>query len=114
VIWLVSGIGVWLLSPGGYITIGASGIAFGWLAFLLVRGVFNRGVGQILVALVLLFYWGSVLWGLLPGRPEISWQGHLFGALAGILCAWLIARANRRPAARTGPAAPRLPGSLGV
>jgi membrane associated rhomboid family serine protease len=115
VIWLVSGIGVWLLSPGGYITIGASGLAFGWLAFLLVRGLFNRSIGQILVALVLLFYWGSVLWGLLPGRPEISWQGHLFGALAGILCAWLVSRANRRPAARTGSVAPpTLPGNLGM
>jgi membrane associated rhomboid family serine protease len=99
VIWVVSGLGVWLISPGTGVTVGASGVAFGWLMFLLVRGIFNRSVGQILVALVLLFYWGSVLWGLLPGRADISWQGHLFGALAGVLCAWLVAKANRRPAA---------------
>ena len=98
VIWVISGLGVWLISPGGSVTVGASGIAFGWLMFLLVRGIFNRSVGQIVVALVLVFYWGSVLWGLLPGRADISWQGHLFGALAGVLCAWLVAKANRRPA----------------
>ncbi|HEX9336830.1 MAG TPA: rhomboid family intramembrane serine protease [Pseudonocardiaceae bacterium] len=98
VIWVISGLGVWLISPGNSVTVGASGVAFGWLMFLLVRGIFNRAVGQILVALVLLFYWGSVLWGLVPGRTDISWQGHLFGALAGVLCAWLVAKANRRPA----------------
>jgi membrane associated rhomboid family serine protease len=108
-VWLLSGIGVWLLAPGGTVTIGASGIAFGWLAFLLVRGLFNRSFGQILIAVVLLVYWGGVLWGLVPGRPEISWQGHLFGALGGILAAWLVAVAGRRTVAG-GPRPPGLPG----
>lgn len=111
-VWVISGLGVWLVSPSDTVTIGASGIAFGWLMFLLVRGIFNRSFGQIVVALVLLFYWGSVLWGLLPGRADISWQGHLFGALAGVLCAWLTSRANRRPAAASGTDTTVLPGSL--
>ena len=111
VVWLVSGLGVWLISPAATTTVGASGVAFGWLMFLLVRGIFNRSFGQIVVALVLLFYWGSVLWGLLPGRADISWQGHLFGALAGVLCAFLVSRANRRPAKITGPT---IPGNLPV
>lgn len=95
-IWLVSGIGVWLTEPSGATMIGVSGIAFGWLAFLLVRGLFNRSVGQILVAVVLLFFWGSILFGLLPGTPNVSWQAHLFGALGGILAAWLHTKASRR------------------
>jgi membrane associated rhomboid family serine protease len=100
-IWLVSGLGVWLIGPGHVSTIGASGIAFGWLAFLLVRGLFNRSFPQIAVAVVLLAYWGSILWGLLPGQPNISWQAHVFGALGGVLAAFLAAKANpRQPAAR--------------
>jgi membrane associated rhomboid family serine protease len=116
-IWLISGLGVWLIAPAGVVTVGASGVAFGWLTFLLVRGIFNRSVGQIVVSLVLLFYWGSVLWGLVPGRADISWQGHLFGALAGILCAWLVSKANRRTTAGSsaaGPSGPIVPGNLTV
>ncbi len=101
-IWLASGIGVWLTGADG-VTVGASGVAFGWLAFLLVRGVFNRSVGQLAVAVVLFLYWGGMLFGLLPGNPGISWQGHLFGALGGVLAAWLVSLASRRP--RPEPAA---------
>ncbi|HTI27726.1 MAG TPA: rhomboid family intramembrane serine protease [Kutzneria sp.] len=102
VIWLISGLGVWLTEDTGVSTVGASGIAFGWLMFLLVRGIFNRSFKQLVVAAVLLFYWGSALWGLLPNvNPEISWQAHAFGALGGLLSAWLVAMANR-PARTAG------------
>ncbi|WP_199432942.1 rhomboid family intramembrane serine protease [Qaidamihabitans albus] len=94
-IWMVGGLGVWLTAPPSVITIGASGLAFGWLAYLLVRGVFSRSVGQLAVAAVLLFVWGGMLWGVLPGTPGVSWQGHLFGALGGVLAAWIVARADR-------------------
>lgn len=96
-VWLTSGIGVWLTGAEG-VTVGASGIAFGWLAFLLVRGLFTRSFGQLAVAVVLFLYWGSTLLGVLPGDPRISWQGHLFGALGGILAAWLVSLANRKKA----------------
>lgn len=102
VIWLISGLGVWLTESTGVSTVGASGIAFGWLMFLLVRGIFNRSLKQLAVAVILLFYWGSALWGLLPNvDPEISWQAHAFGALGGLLSAWLVAMANR-PARAAG------------
>lgn len=94
-IWVVSGLGVWLLGPDDTSTIGASGVIFGWLVFLLVRGFFAHSFRQILLAVVLFAIWGGVLLGVLPTTPEVSWQGHLFGALAGLLCAWLVARADR-------------------
>ena len=104
-VWFTSGIGVWLTGDAG-VTVGASGIAFGWLAFLLVRGLFTRSFAQLAVAVVLFLYWGSTLLGVLPGDPGISWQGHLFGALGGILAAWLVSLANRkaRPSASSTPA----------
>lgn len=94
-VWVVSGLGVWLTGDPGT-TIGASGLAFGWLAYLLVRGIFNRSFAQLVVAAVLLVLWGGTLWGLLPGNPGISWQAHLFGALGGVLAAWFAARSQRR------------------
>ena len=109
-IWVVGGLGVWLVGPDGVSTIGASGVIFGWLAFLLVRGFFARSVRQILLAVVLLFFWGGVLWGVLPGQEGISWQGHLFGAVAGILAAWVVSRADRR----RRPAADPLPPVSGL
>jgi membrane associated rhomboid family serine protease len=102
-IWLFSGLGVWLVGDTGT-TVGASGLAFGWLAFLLVRGIFNRAFWQILVAVVLFLYWGSTLLGVLPGNPGVSWQGHLFGAIGGILAAWLVSMANRTRSASSTPA----------
>ena len=87
---------MWLIGPANGVTVGASGLAFGWLAYLLVRGIFNRAAGQIVVALVLLGVWSGMLAGLLPGQPGVSWQGHLFGALAGILAAWLTTRRSRK------------------
>lgn len=102
-IWVVSGLGVWLTGASGTTTIGASGLAFGWLAYLLVRGIFNRAFGQLVLAAVLLMLWGGTLWGLLPGNPGISWQAHLFGALGGVLAAWITARTDRKH---------RVPGSL--
>jgi membrane associated rhomboid family serine protease len=94
VVWLVSGVGTWLTgSPG--LVLGASGIAFGWMVFLLVRGWFLRSVKQVLVALVLFVLWGGMLWGILPGQPGIAWQDHLFGAVGGVAAAWMVARNYR-------------------
>jgi membrane associated rhomboid family serine protease len=111
IVWVLGGLGVWLVGPSGAVTIGASGLAFGWLTYLLVRGVFTRSFAQLAVAAVLLFLWGGMLWGVLPGDPHVSWQGHLFGALAGVLAAWLTGRADRgdKPAAVLPP-----PGNLGL
>ncbi|TNC19242.1 rhomboid family intramembrane serine protease [Amycolatopsis alkalitolerans] len=109
-IWVVSGLGVWLTGDSGTSTIGASGLAFGWLAYLLVRGIFNRSFGQLAVAAVLLLIWGGTLWGLLPGNTGISWQAHVFGALGGILAAWFTARADRARSRKNAVPADPAPG----
>lgn len=100
-VWLLGGVLTWLTGSG--VTIGASGIIFGWLAFLLFRGFFARSGRQIVLALVLLVLYGGVLWGVLPGAPGVSWQAHLFGALSGILAARLVVSADRRGRSGTPP-----------
>ncbi len=104
IVWLASGLGTWLTADTGTTTIGASGVIFGWFAFLLARGLFARSVAQVVLALVLLVMWGGLLFGVLPGALGISWQAHLFGALGGVLAARIMAGADRR--ARRGGAAP--------
>ena len=101
VIWVLAGLGVWFTAPDGSVTVGMSGVIFGWLTYLLVRGFFARSGGQIVLALVVFFFWGGILLGVLPGQEGISWQGHLFGALAGVLAAWLVARPSH-PAPTSG------------
>jgi len=106
VVALVGGVGTWLLAPAGTIHIGASGIVFGYATYLVVRGVYTRGLGQIAVGLVVLAVWGTtLLQGLVP-EDGISWQGHLFGAAGGVVAARLL----HRRAGDVAPAAARAPG----
>jgi membrane associated rhomboid family serine protease len=94
-VWVVGGVGVWVTGGIGTTHIGASILVFGWLSYLLLRGVFSRSAAQIAMGALLLFIYGSVLWGVLPGQPGISWQGHLFGAVGGGLAAWHLGRVDR-------------------
>ncbi|UQE76990.1 rhomboid family intramembrane serine protease [Gordonia sp. PP30] len=96
IVWVISGLGVWLTAPPQSVTVGASGVIFGWLTYLLVRGIFNRDVWQVLIGLVILVVYGGVLWGVLPSAGSVSWQGHLFGAAGGVLAAWTLAGNDRR------------------
>ncbi len=86
---LVSGIGVWLFgSPG--LHIGASGVIFGYLGFLLLRGYFERNIPSILLSLIVGVLYGSTIWGVLPLQQGISWEGHLFGFIGGVVAARLL------------------------
>ena len=95
---VIGGFGTWLISPPNTITIGASGVVFGYAAYLVARGIFNRRLTQVLVGVLVIGVWGSALLGGLLPQDGISWQGHLFGAIAGILAAWLLA--DDRPKVR--------------
>lgn len=91
-VWLVGGAGVWLVGPENTIHIGASILVFGWLVYLMLRGLVTGHPGQLALGVILLVLYGGALWGVLPGQPGISWQGHLFGALGGALA---LRRADR-------------------
>lgn len=92
---IFSGLAAWLLSPIGTITAGVSGVIFGYLTYLLVRGIFSRKIGQILISLVVFVLYGSVLLGVLPGTPGVSWLAHLGGAVGGVIAAWLLHNRSR-------------------
>jgi membrane associated rhomboid family serine protease len=88
---LVGGLGVWLFGAPGSVHIGASILIFGYLGFLLLRGYFQRNMASIALSLLATFLYGSLVWGILPSYPGVSWQGHLFGFLGGVLAAKAIA-----------------------
>ena len=84
-IWLGSGVAVWLVGRPGAVQVGASGLIYGLAAFLLTAAWFQRDLKSGLTALVVLVLYGSIVWGLLPGKQGVSWEGHLAGAVAGVL-----------------------------
>jgi membrane associated rhomboid family serine protease len=96
IVTTIGGLGTWLVSPPHTITIGASGLVFGYAAYLIARGIFNRRIGQVLIGVVVVLVWGSALLGGLLPQDGISWQGHLFGGIAGLLAAWFLS--DDRPA----------------
>jgi len=86
---ILGGLTVWLIARSGTVHVGASGVIFSLLTFLIASGVFRKNFKALLIALVIFFLYGGALWGVLPSNPYISWEGHLFGAIAGILIAWI-------------------------
>jgi membrane associated rhomboid family serine protease len=83
------GVLVWLFASPG-VHVGASGLVFGWIGFLLARGAVDRSPVTLSAAALVGVLYGAALWGVLPGKPGISWEAHLFGALAGVAAAVLI------------------------
>ncbi|BAX93764.1 hypothetical protein MSG_03635 [Mycobacterium shigaense] len=108
IVWILGGFGTWFIgdigsSCGPTDHIGASGLIFGWLAFLLVFGIFVRRFVDIAVGLVVLFAYGGVLLGAMPVLGQcggVSWQGHLCGAVAGVVAAYLLSAPERRARAQ--------------
>jgi membrane associated rhomboid family serine protease len=111
IIAVTSGLAVWLFQSGNELTVGASGLIFGYFGYVLIRGFFDRSAVDIAVGLVAgALYW-TILQVAIPGTPGVSWIGHLGGLAGGIIAAWLL----RTPATarRPVPAAAR-PGGKSV
>jgi membrane associated rhomboid family serine protease len=117
IVWILGGFGTWLIGNVGSNCgptdhIGASGLIFGWLAFLLVFGLFVRRVWDIIIGLVVLFAYGGILLGAMPVLGQcggVSWQGHLSGAIAGVVAAYLLSAPERktRTLRKAGTRSPR-------
>jgi membrane associated rhomboid family serine protease len=103
IVAVISGLGVWLFQSGNELTVGASGIIFGYFGYVLLRGIFDRNLVDIGVGVVAgLLYW-TILSVAIPGTPGISWIGHLFGLMGGVLAAWILRTpAADRPAVTAG------------
>ncbi|RKS79744.1 rhomboid family protein [Actinomadura pelletieri DSM 43383] len=90
IVIVVGGLGVWF--TGSANTLGSSILIFGFFGYLLGRGIFERRVADLLIAVAVVAVYGTMLLGVLPGEPGISWQGHLFGLIGGVLGAWFLRR----------------------
>jgi membrane associated rhomboid family serine protease len=88
----IGGLGVWVFGAANSSHVGASGLIFGYLGYLLARGYFERSLWAAILAVAALVLYGGVLWGVLPGQPGVSWEGHLFGFIGGVVAARLLAR----------------------
>ncbi len=86
-IWVASGVLVWLFARQNF-HIGASGVVYGLAFFIFFSGVFRKDIKSIALSLFVVLWYGSMIWGLLPIESHISWEGHLFGAIAGMMCAY--------------------------
>ena len=95
-ITVVGGGLTWLVGGANTVHIGASGLIYGWLAFLVVRGFVNRRVMQIILGVILASMYSGLIWGVLPTQMAVSWQMHLFGGLAGIWAAVMFKRGRAR------------------
>ena len=97
IVALVAGFGTWLLGPPHTNHIGASGLVFGFAAYLVARGAWSHRPLHLLVGLIVLAIYGTTLvFGLVP-TPGVSWQGHLFGAVGGVVAARALHSASRQP-----------------
>ena len=96
---LISGVAVWLIAAPNTIHIGASGLVYGYAAFLVAWGLVTRRASSILVAVLVVLLYGGLVFGVLPTQQGISWQGHLFGAIGGVVMA-LVLSPRRQPARR--------------
>lgn len=85
--WLLSGLLTWLMGEEGSHHIGASGLIYVFASFLFFKGIWSKHYRLMSLSFIVVFLYGSLVWGVLPGVPGISWEGHLAGFIAGLLLA---------------------------
>lgn len=98
-IWIGSGALAWIIGRPN-LHYGASGLIYGLLAFVFVSGILRRDMRSVSVSLLVGFLYGSMVWGVLPTRPHMSWEMHLTGAIMGVALAILYRNSDRVPLVR--------------
>lgn len=89
---VLSGLGTWLIGRGGSVHIGASALIYGYFGYLVTRAFLEKKLLWVILGIALCFFYGGMIWGVIPSGGPVSWEGHLAGFLAGI---WL-ARKNHQ------------------
>ncbi|MBN2482283.1 MAG: rhomboid family intramembrane serine protease [Bacteroidales bacterium] len=95
--YLVSGIVVWIIARSSY-HIGASGLIYSYGAFLFFSGLIRENVNLLAISLLVSFLYGSMVWGILPYRPDMSWESHLTGMVIGVILAYYFRNEGPPPA----------------
>ena len=106
IVIVVGGIGTWLISPSGVVTDGASGVVFGYATYLFTRGFFNRNILELLIGLIVGVIWGGALWSSVVPHYGVSWQGHVCGAIGGVVAAYVLRNERTQKAAPSGADTP--------
>ncbi len=85
-ITIIGGIGVWIFARNSY-HVGASGLIYGLVTFLITKGIVIKKFKPLIIAVIVAFSYGGLIWGVFPTYSFVSWEGHLFGAIAGVVVA---------------------------
>jgi membrane associated rhomboid family serine protease len=109
IVAVTSGLAVWLFQGGNELTVGASGLIFGYFGYVLSRGVFDRNLIDVLTALVMALSYAYILTVAIPGTPGVSWIGHLGGLIGGIASGWIFRTRRTVPGTVRG----KVPGDPG-
>src|ERR1700745_3126226 len=109
IVAVTSGLAVWLFQGGNELTVGASGLIFGYFGYVLSRGIFDRNLIDVLTALVMAVSYAYILTVAIPGTPGVSWIGHLGGLIGGIASGWIFRTRRTVPGTvrGQGPGRPR-------
>jgi membrane associated rhomboid family serine protease len=112
IVAITSGVGVWLFQGNNELTVGASGLIFGYFGYVLSRGIFDRNLIDALAAVVMALSYAYILTVAVPGTPGVSWVGHLGGLLGGLASGWIF-RSRRGSRTRPDAGGPTPPGGAG-
>lgn len=85
--YIISGICVWISARPAY-HIGASGLIYGFASFIFISGIIRKNTNLLALSMLVIFLYGSMVWGIFPIKPGMSWEGHLWGMMAGVILAY--------------------------